>query len=70
MAIEECLQVNNFIYNETTTITWLQGVVLRIIDTKVFYVVHVLVKKQTLSSSTLKKPLVNITVNYNYRIHI
>ena len=45
MAIEECLQVNNFIYNETTTITWLQGVVLRIIDTKVFYVVHVLVKK-------------------------
>ena len=70
MAIEECLQVNNFIYNETTTITWLQGVVLRIIDTKVFYVVHIPIKKQTLGSPSLKKPLVNITVNYNYRIQI
>ena len=70
MTIEEILQVNYFLYVETTAITWFQGVGLRIIDTKVFYVVHIPIKKQTLGSPSLKKPLVNITVNYNYRIQI
>ena len=70
MAIEEFLQVYNFVYNETSVITCFQGVVLRIIDTEVSYIGHVLIKKQTLGSSSLKNPLVNITVNYNYSIHV
>ena len=70
MAIEEFLQVYNFVHDETSVITWSQGVVLRIIDTEVSYLGHVLIKKRAPSSSSLEDPLINLTVNDNYSIQV